>query len=175
MSELKFICDRMLKKLAIWLRIAGYDTLYIADLKFNGDEDTFMVYNHTDRILLTKDKELFRRSKAAGRPVFLIRSDDVAEQMKEVMELGVKFELKMDRCSVCNTPLRKPSDDEALEVMRREGIKEDLRKKYELWYCERCRKLYWMGSHWRNMVKFLKKVERLSNECKNECSQASNP
>ena len=51
MSDLKFICDRMLKKLAIWLRIAGYDTLYIADLEFDGDEDTYMVYNHKDRIL----------------------------------------------------------------------------------------------------------------------------
>ena len=90
--------------------------------------------------------------------------------MREVTKLGVKFELKMDRCSVCNTPLRKPSDEEALEVMRREGIKEDLRQRYELWYCERCKKLYWMGSHWRNMVKFLERVERSSNDCKNECS-----
>jgi uncharacterized protein with PIN domain len=61
----------------------------------------------------------------------------------------------MDRCSICNTPLRKPSDDEALEVMRREGIREDLREKFELWYCERCKKLYWMGGHWKNMKKFL--------------------
>ncbi len=158
MNELRFICDRMLKKLATWLRIAGYDTLYIADLNFDGDEDTFMVRNHTDRILLTRDKELFWRAKSAGRPAFLIKSDDVAEQMREVMSLGVRFELKMERCSVCNTPLRKPSDEEALEVMRREGIREDLRKKYELWYCERCKKLYWMGSHWRNMVKFLERV-----------------
>jgi len=169
LSELKFICDRMLKKLAIWLRIAGYDTLYVADLEFDGDEDTYMVYNHTDRILLTKDKELFKRSKAVGRPVFLIKADDVAEQMAEVMRLGVKFELKMDRCSVCNTPLRKPSDEEALEVMKREGIREDLRQRYELWYCEKCKKLYWMGSHWRNMIKFLERVERLSNECEENC------
>ena len=174
MSELKFICDRMLKKLATWLRIAGYDTLYIADLEFDGDEDTYMVYNHTDRILLTKDKELFKRSKATGRPVFLIRSDDVAEQLAEVMQLGVKFEPKMDRCSVCNTPLRKPSDEEALEVMKREGIKEDLRKRYELWYCEKCRKLYWMGSHWRNMIKFLERVERLSNNRKIEDRSIAN-
>ncbi|HIP62719.1 MAG TPA: hypothetical protein EYH04_01115 [Archaeoglobus profundus] len=152
----KFICDRMLKKLAIWLRICGYDTLYIGDLKFDGDEDTYMIYNHTDRILLTRDKELFRRAKSVGRPVFLIKSDDVAGQIKEMMEFGINFELKMDRCSVCNTPLRKPTDDEVLEVIRREGIREDLRKKYELWYCEKCKKLYWMGSHWRNMVKFLR-------------------
>ncbi len=161
MSELKFLCDRMLRKLATWLRIAGYDTLYIADLEFEGDEDTYMVYNHTDRILLTRDKELFKRAEAVGRPVFLIKSDDVAMQMAELKEMGVKFELRMERCSVCNTPLRRPSDEEALEVMRREGIREDLRKKYELWFCEKCKKLYWMGSHWRNMVEFLKRVENI--------------
>lgn len=160
----KFLCDRMLKKLAIWLRIAGYDTLYIADLEFEGDEDTYMVCNHLDRILLTRDKELYARSKAHGRPVILIKSDDVAEQIAELMEKGFDFELKMDRCSVCNTPLRKPTDEEALEVMRREGIREDLRKRYELWYCERCRKLYWMGSHWRNMVEFLGRVRSISPE-----------
>ncbi len=161
MSELKFLCDRMLRKLATWLRIAGYDTLYVADLEFDGDEDTYMVYNHTDRILLTRDKELFKRAKAVGRPAFLIKSDDVSMQMAELKEIGVRFELKMERCSVCNTPLRRPSDEEALEVMRREGIREDLRKKYELWFCERCRKLYWMGSHWKNMMEFLKRVENI--------------
>ena len=149
----------MLKKLATWLRISGYDTLYVADLDIEGDEDTYMVYNHTDRILLTRDRELYERSKAFGRPVILIRSDDVAEQIAELIEHGIEFELKMDRCSVCNTPLRKPTDEEALEVMRKEGIREDLRKRYELWYCEKCKKLYWMGSHWKNMVEFLERIK----------------
>jgi len=153
----KFICDRMLKRLAVWLRIFGYDTLYVGDLDIEGEEDTFLVNNFRDRLLLTRDKELYKRSYGL-RPVLLIKSDDVAEQLKELKSLGLKLELRMDRCSICNTPLRKPSDEEALEVMRREGIREDLRLKYELWYCERCKKLYWMGGHWKNMVKFLEKV-----------------
>jgi len=154
----RFICDRMLKKLAIWLRIFGYDTLYVGDLDIKGDEDDFLVNNYRDRILLTRDKELYRRS-LKSRPVILIKSDDVAEQIKELKKLGLRFEIRMERCSVCNTPLRKPSDEEAVEVMKREGIKEDLRKKYELWYCEKCKKLYWMGSHWRNMIRFLRRIE----------------
>jgi len=151
----------MLGKLTTWLRIAGYDTLNVADLNVDGDEDSYMVYNHRDRILLTKDRELYRRSKAAGRDAFLIKSDSVAGQMREVMKLGVKFNPVMNRCSLCNTLLRKPTQEEAREVMKREGLKEDLAEKYELWYCERCKKLYWMGSHWRNMLKFL---ERVSSE-----------
>ncbi len=149
----------MLGKLTTWLRISGYDTLYVADLDVEEDEDEFMLNNYRDRILLTKDRTLYMRAIREGRRAFLIRSNDLADQMRELKALGVKFQLVMDRCSVCNTLLRKPTREEAVEVMRREGIAEDLSKRYELWYCERCKKLYWMGGHWRNMMRFLRKVE----------------
>ena len=160
MVEMKFVCDRMLGKLATWLRISGYDTLYIGDIVEKvEDEDNYMLENFHDRILLTKDRGLYRKAKKVGRKDFYVSSNDVAEQLKEVKKLGVVFQPVMDRCSVCNTPLRKPSFKEAEEVMRREGISEDLTERYELWYCEKCKKLYWMGGHWRNMVRFLRKIE----------------
>lgn len=158
MVEMKFICDRMLGKLAVWLRISGYDTIYVGDLRVE-NEDEFLLRNHTDRVLLTKDKRLFTKSKKVGRPAYLVSSNDVAEQMKELKSLGVKFQIVMDRCSVCNELLRKPSQEEALAVIHDQKLGEDLLEKYELWYCEKCRKLYWMGSHWVNMVRFLKKIE----------------
>ncbi len=151
---MKFIADRMLGKLATWLRIFGYDTLYIGDFDVE-DEDTFLLENFTDRLLLTRDKELYDRCLKRGRKVFFVRSDSVIEQIADVRKLGISTEIRMERCSVCNSPLRRPSKDEAMEVMRREGISEDLMDRYELWYCENCRKLYWLGSHYRNMVRFL--------------------
>ncbi|MEM4566519.1 MAG: Mut7-C RNAse domain-containing protein [Archaeoglobaceae archaeon] len=158
MVEIKFICDRMLGKLAVWLRISGYDTLYVGDFKIE-DEDEFLLRNHTDRVLLTKDRTLFLKSRKAGRRAFLINSNDVADQMRELKDIGVRFQIVMDRCSVCNELLRKPSIEEALAVIREQKLGEDLFEKYELWYCEKCKKLYWMGSHWVNMVRFLKKLE----------------
>ncbi len=149
----------MLGKLATWLRLFGYDTLYAGDLEVEGDEDFFLINEFRDRILLTRDKELYNRAKGL-RPVFLIKSDRLGDQLRELKALGIRFELKMDRCSVCNTPLRKPTREEALEVMKREGIKEDLAEKFDLWYCERCKKLYWMGGHWKNMKRFLNELER---------------
>ncbi len=149
----------MLGKLATWLRLFGYDTLYAGDLEVEGDEDFFLINEFRDRILLTRDKELYNRAKGL-RPVFLIKSDRLEGQLRELKALGIRFELKMDRCSVCNTPLRKPTREEALEVMKREGIKEDLAEKFDLWYCERCKKLYWMGGHWKNMKRFLNELER---------------
>ena len=160
--SLKFICDRMLGKLTTWLRIAGYDTLYVSDLNILGDEDTYMLRNHRDRILITKDRNLYARCLKAERKAILIKSDRLADQMKELQRFGVSFEPVMDRCSVCNALLRKPSAEEAARVMKREGIAENLAEKYELWYCERCDKLYWMGSHWRNMMKFLQENSFIS-------------
>ncbi len=170
MSEnLKFICDRMLGKLVTWLRIFGYDTLYAGDLEFEDenfgnskiDEDRVLVNKFKDRILLTKDRELYRLAKKSGRAAILITSDQVLTQIKQlVATLGVKTEPVMNRCSVCNTVLRKPSKDEILEFMKKEGIKEDLEKKYDLWYCEKCKKLYWMGSHWKNMKRFIDELKK---------------
>jgi|GEM_PF-122175 hypothetical protein len=162
--SLKFICDRMLGKLTTWLRIAGYDTLYVSELNILGDEDTYMLRNHRDRILITKDRNLYARCLKEERKAILIKSDRLAGQMKELQKLGISFEPVMDRCSVCNSMLRKPSAEEARRVMDREGISEDLAAKYELWYCQRCDKLYWMGSHWRNMMKFLKENNFISSK-----------
>ncbi|MBE8538873.1 Mut7-C RNAse domain-containing protein [Geoglobus acetivorans] len=152
--NLRFVVDRMLGKLATWLRIFGYDTLYIGDFDVD-DEDTFLLENFQDRILLTRDKELYERSVRRGRKVVFIDSDSVIEQIREMQEFGITAEIRMVRCSVCNTLLRKPTEREAREVMKMEGIEENLMERYELWYCENCRKLYWLGSHYRNMVKFL--------------------
>lgn len=158
MVEMKFVCDRMLGKLAVWLRISGYDTLYVGDFATE-DEDEFLLRNFEDRLLLTKDRGLFEKAKKVKREVFLVRSNDVAEQMRELKNIGIKFQIVMDRCSVCNSLLRIPSKEEALDVLKEQGLPADMLERYELWFCENCKKLYWMGGHWVNMVRFLKKIE----------------
>ena len=155
---MKFICDRMLGKLSRWLRIAGYDTLYVAELGFDIKyEDDYMANNYIDRILLTKDKALYNKAISTNRKAYLVISSEVGEQLKELENLGVKFRPVMDRCSVCNRFLRIPKKEEIESVLKEQGIENDLSELYELWYCEECKKLYWKGSHWKNMLKFLEK------------------
>jgi len=155
---LRFIADRMLGKLATWLRIFGYDTLYVGDFETE-DEDLFLLENFRDRTLLTRDKELYDRAVRRKRKAVLIKNDSVIDQISEMRDLGIDTDIKMDRCSVCNSILRKPADEEAKEVMEKEGIEENLKERYELWYCEKCKKLYWLGSHYRNMVRFLENLK----------------
>ena len=156
---MKFVCDRMLRRLATWLRLSGYDTLcdWTCDPR---KEDTFLVENFPDRILLTRDRELYERRKQRGHPAQLIRSSRVEEQMKELKKLGVRFYPVMKRCTLCNTPLRRARESEIREVAEREGLGEHILKK-DLWYCEKCRKLYWIGGHWKNMMKFLRENDLL--------------
>jgi uncharacterized protein with PIN domain len=60
--QVKILCDHMLGSLAKWLRLLGYDTVYPAPL-----EDRAMAAKAYDegRVLLTRDKDLAARVKAA--------------------------------------------------------------------------------------------------------------
>ncbi len=151
---MKFVCDRMLKRLAIWLRLSGYDTLCDESFQTREREDTFLAKNFPDRILLTRDKELYRMRIAKGYPARLIKSSKVWEQMKEIRDL-VNFKPKAERCTLCNSRLRKLEKAEAEKIVKELGLNDLLNK--ELWYCDKCKKLYWVGYHWKNMLEFLKK------------------
>ena len=158
LSDPKFLTDRMLGKLTTWLRILGYDVLYVGDLNVEGDEDVYLLKHHKNRILLTKDRQLHKMCMNENRSSILIKSNDVSKQLLELKNL-INFKPVMSRCSVCNSLLRKPNKEEIRDFMERENIQEDLAKRYELWYCEKCKKLYWMGGHWKNMLKFLSKLK----------------
>ena len=53
-----FLVDAMLGNIARKLRIFGYDTLYLKD---TSDSSVLGIASREKRILLTRDKELFRR------------------------------------------------------------------------------------------------------------------
>ncbi len=97
-------------------------------------------------ILLTRDTELARRGKER---VVLISSDDVLEQVQQLIDRGlVSRRLLMDRCSLCNTPLR-PATDE--EIAGAEYAPKD-RTGFTFFWCSQCRRLYWNGSHTKQLL-----------------------
>ena len=144
----RFVADRMLGPLTRYLRFMGYDTLSASALR-EGDtrEDTRLLSlaEGEDRILLTRDRELARR---AGSRAVLIRSEQVLEQVHELHSLGlIEPDLTMDRCGLCNCVLRPASREEVESADYAPFHRGDL----EFYWCEDCRKLYWMGSHGRNL------------------------
>jgi hypothetical protein len=144
----------MLGTLTRYLRFMGYDTTSANALQ-EGDkkEDSHLleIAREEHRLLLTKDAELARRGNASA---LLIRSDDVMMQVQQLIDLQiVQRRLTMSRCSLCNTPLREAN---TCEIEKTGYAPKDWRNLSFFW-CQHCRKLYWNGSHGKQLEE---RVER---------------
>jgi len=151
---MKFIADRMLGTLTRYLRFMGYDTLSANSLKA-GDtrEDTALlgIARAEGRILLTRDRELARRG---GETAVYVEGDEVMAQIRMLLSLGlITPAVLMDRCSLCNTELRPATEAEIAEA----DYAPEEKGSIEFFLCPACHKLYWMGSHGRNIMASLRK------------------
>jgi uncharacterized protein with PIN domain len=148
-----FIVDRMLGTLCRYLRFLGYDALSAASLREgNTREDTLLLKTaeRTGRILLTRDRELAARG---GSRAILVTGETVLDQLRELVDRGlISTELRLDRCSLCNEPLRPARERDVSEA----PYAPRARKGLKFFWCRRCRKLYWMGSHGRSLEKRIK-------------------
>jgi uncharacterized protein with PIN domain len=145
---MKFIADRMLGTLTRYLRFMGYDTLSANSLEpGNTREDTALlgIARAEGRILLTRDRELARRG---GEQAVLLESEEVMAQIRALSSRGLVTPVAvMDRCSLCNTMLRPATD---AEIGGADYVPEE-RISLEFFLCPGCGKIYWMGSHGRNL------------------------
>jgi len=146
MSSLIFVADVMLGRLTRWLRIFGYDILY-----FKKAPDDFLIYVvlESRRVLLTRDRKLASEPILNGK-VFLITSTHLKDQLKEFLENHL-FPSGISRCADCNGILK--------EVKRTEVEGEVPDYVYitskRFWRCSSCGKIFWEGTHQKNMCKYL--------------------
>ncbi len=142
-----FIADCHLGKVAKYLRMMGYDTLYFTHIE---DNELIDLANAEQRIILTRDKELSERKKA---PCLLLAKTKTKEQLQEIIR---QFDLHIGddhftRCIVCNTPLL-PIDKQ--EVIER--IPEKVAHYFSYFErCPTCERIYWHGDHYKRMRQFI--------------------
>jgi len=145
----------MLGTLCRYLRFMGYDAESALSLsEGNPREDTLLIRSaeRKDRILLTRDRELARR---AGARAVLVSGDDVLDQVAQLVAIGlIDPELRMNRCSICNEPLRPARECEISSAAYAPKHQGDL----SFFWCRNCRKLYWMGSHCEDLKKRIKGI-----------------
>ena len=148
----RFLLDGMLGSLARWLRILGYDTVYHVDME---DDKLRDEAKGSDRILVTRDTELYQKTANSGTEALLIHSEHTTEQLKELVDaLGIKLVPMNTRCPRCNGDL-KPIDKNEIDGK----VPEESYKAFDdYWICTDCNAIYWKGSHWIQIEETLSKI-----------------
>jgi uncharacterized protein with PIN domain len=153
-----FLVDAMLGSIARKLRILGFDTLYMKHTSDNVILETAVV---EDRIILTCDKDFFKRIvKVGAKGVLLEDYDDMENIVYALSKYGVTslcFDAARSRCSVCNGSLLKKK-----RVDVKGTISIDIIKRYnEFFQCVNCNKIYWEGSHVSRIQLLAQKIENI--------------
>ncbi|MBD3426932.1 MAG: hypothetical protein GF409_06855 [Candidatus Omnitrophica bacterium] len=150
MRKEKFIVTKELGKLAKWLRILGYDSVYYRDSDVAG---LVIRALREKRILLTRQADL---EKYKGIKDVIIEHDHVEDQLEQVTgSLGLSFsEEDMFRiCVECNSPLE-PVEKEKVKGRVPEYV---YRTHKQFKQCPECDKIFWKGSHWDMVTGWLEK------------------
>ena len=149
---MKFIVDHNVGKLARWLRMMGFDSLF-----FGSGEDSQMVARALaeGRTVLTRDTEILkRRVVTSGRLRAVLIDSEVPE--RQMQQLMATFDLRRQArpftlCLECNQPLAERS---------REEVKDRVppyvyQTQSQYMECPTCHRVYWRGTHWEAMVRRL--------------------
>lgn len=135
-----FIADVMLGRLARWLRLLGFDTVYYYDIS---DRRLIKVAKEQRRLILTRDTRLV---KIKGiKDYLLIRANDSFQQLLEVIHaLDLKDFYLLTRCVACNGQLSKVPDKKEV----RDSIPDFVFHNFHVFLkCHDCGKVYWEGTH----------------------------
>jgi uncharacterized protein with PIN domain len=151
LRQTRFILDTHLGQLATYLRLVGFDCLYRNNYE---DAELAEISSEQQRILLTRDRGLLKRNLVTHG--YCIRENDPRLQLLEVIR---RFDLRdaihpFQRCLRCNG---------RLESVDKEDIVDRLKHNTSLYFdefhiCASCDQVYWKGSHYERMRRFLDDV-----------------
>src|ERR687895_565377 len=150
----RFIVDVNVGRLAKWLRVMGYDTLFPQE---NSDNELVRLALRENRVLVTRDAGIVRRRAArlGQMQVVHIVNEDLRSQLKQlVRDLGLNLDSGFSRCVVCNDLL----DSVARDRVAGRLPPYVLQTQSQFMECPQCHRLYWRGTHWSNMMDELGQV-----------------
>jgi len=154
-NNLKFIVDNNVGKLAKWLRIMGYDTLF-----FDGINDSRMIATALaeGRVILTRDTQIMRRRVITSGQLkaILINGDEPELQMRQVIDtlnLDCRFR-PFTICLECNQLLVERSKRQVKDLVPPYVFQ----TQNQYMECPTCHRIYWRGTHWQAMTKKLNKL-----------------
>ena len=149
----KFVLDVHLGKLAAYLRMLGFDALYRSCYT---DSELVRISSSDSRTLLTRDRELLKHGSTTHG--YWLRETDSRRQTAEIIR---RFDLArvirpFTRCMACNEILR-PVSKEQVRASLPAGTT-DLYNEFS--QCPDCDRVYWKGSHYRRMLRWIEDLAR---------------
>lgn len=151
LQDRRFVLDTHLGRLARYLRMLGFDADYEND---RDDKKLAQISCKQERILLTRDCGVLKRGEVVHG--YFVRATEPRQQLVEVLR---RFDLFSDvhsfrRCIRCNTLLTSAAKETILKELQ-----SDTRLYYdEFRICPACRRVYWAGSHYQRMQRFIQQV-----------------
>jgi uncharacterized protein with PIN domain len=147
----RFVLDVHLGKLARYLRLAGFDTLYARDYS----DATIVHLSLTDRrIILTRDRGILKQRAVSHG--YWLRNTAPRAQLREVVEaLDLARRIRpFTRCMECNGRLA--GVDRASVVDRIPPAVAQRHRSFEA--CEGCGRVYWRGSHYDRLAQLVQEL-----------------
>lgn len=146
-----FIVDVHLGKLARYLRMLGFDAAY------NRDWDNSMLIDlslRQERIILTRSLEILKQNRVTHG--YWLRHRESRQQLQEVLlALDLFGQLQpFTRCMDCNGRIY-PADRAVIKGQIDPNVFKRFR---EFKQCQDCRKIYWRGSHFKNMLQLVSEL-----------------
>ena len=149
----KFILDVHLGRLAKYMRILGFDTLYKND--YTNDEIVITSLKEK-RTILTKDRGILKRKEVTHG--YWVRNTDPNKQIKEIIG---RFDLKnsikeFTLCLECNSPLKPILKEKVID-----SLPQKVRtRQNEFFICGNCNKIFWKGTHYDKMLRLVNKITK---------------
>ena len=157
LREPAFILDVHLGKLAKYLRLLGFDSLYKNNY---ADEDIVAIIREEPRrMVLTRDRGLLKRKLITHG--YWVRETDSHKQLDEIMTRFDLFSLMrpFTLCIRCNEKVADVEKDMIYE--RLPGAVRELHDEFTI--CPRCERIYWPGSHYYRMNDLVTHLRSLSD------------
>jgi uncharacterized protein with PIN domain len=151
LRRVRLVVDSHLGRLARYLRLLGFDTLYHNDL---GDRELARLAAQEGRVLLTRDKALLMRREVTHG--CYVRQAPPRRQLAAVVRrLDLYREIRpFTRCMQCNASLGPVRKEQVVE-----RLPERTRKLFDrFWECQGCGRVYWQGSHYERMQSLVRWV-----------------
>ena len=127
------------------------------------DNDLLRIANEENMVLLTRDEELYRRALARKITSALVLGETEEErlaQMASTFGVVLNADMAETKCPECGSNLKETPKNDLVDEVPLASL-----KLYDqFWKCTdlNCGKVYWVGSHWKQMRQTLEEARKLA-------------